>query len=100
MNTFSNECESDGLAWSASNVSDRLPIDATLGDLIRRFGADDADLSAVGRLTEAIVGAVNSLLASAMPAFLALAERPESLSQEPETPGHESSSQSCSDRIR
>jgi hypothetical protein len=72
-----------------SKGSDRLPIDGNLGDLMRHFGADDADLAAVGRLPEAIVRGVESVLASAMPVVLALAERLESLSREPETPGHE-----------
>jgi hypothetical protein len=74
---------------STSKPSDRLTIDATLGDLMRYFGADDADLAAVGRALEAIVGGVEPFLTSAMPEVLALAERIELLSQEPETPGHE-----------
>jgi hypothetical protein len=56
---------------------------------MRRFGADDANLAAAGRVLETIVRGVESLLASAVPAVLALVERIESLSQEPETPGHE-----------
>jgi hypothetical protein len=81
---------------STSKGSGRLPIDATLGDLMRHFGVDDADLAAAGRVLEAIVRGVESLLASAKPALLAatpavlaLAARLESLSREPETPGHE-----------
>jgi hypothetical protein len=63
---------------------------------MRHFGADDADLTAAGRLLEAIIRGAESLLASATPAVLAatpavlaLAARLESLSREPETPGHE-----------
>jgi hypothetical protein len=77
------------MAWSASNVFDSLPIDTTLGDLVRRFGADDADSAAAGRALEAIVRGVESFLASAMPGVLALAERVELLSREVETPEHE-----------
>jgi hypothetical protein len=77
------------MIMSTSKGSGRIPIDATLGDLMRHFGVDDADLAAAGRVLEAIVRGVESVLASAMPVVLALAERLESLSREPETPGHE-----------
>src|ERR1700739_4313285 len=72
-----------------STSPDRLQNHVTLGDLMRHFGVDDADLAAAGRRLEAIVRDVESLLVAAMPALLALAERLDSLSREPETPGHE-----------
>jgi hypothetical protein len=56
---------------------------------MRHFGADDADLAAAGPTLEAIVRGVEAFWESAKPAVLALATRLETLSQEPETPGHE-----------
>jgi hypothetical protein len=55
---------------------------------MRHLGVDDAHLAAAGRLLEKIVGRAESLLASATPALLAWGELIDSLSQEPETPGH------------
>jgi hypothetical protein len=74
----------------------------TVGDLMRHFGVGDADLAAAGRCLEAIVRGVESLLVSAMPALLALGERLEALSCEPETPGHEKlfTEQLGQDRLR
>jgi hypothetical protein len=69
---------------------------------MRRFGADDANLAAAGRRLEAIVRGAESLLAWATPAVLALAERLEAVSCEPETPGHEKlfTEQLGQDRLR
>ena len=74
---------------STSKEFDRFPKHATLGDLMRHFGADDADLAAAGPTLEAIVRRVEAFWEWAKPAVLALATRLETLSQEPETPGHE-----------
>jgi hypothetical protein len=74
---------------STLKESNCLQNPATVGDLMRHFGADDADLAAADRILEAIVRGVESFWESAKPAVLALAKRLESLSQEPETPGHE-----------
>jgi hypothetical protein len=56
---------------------------------MRHFYADDANLAAAGRALDVVVRGVESFLASAMPILSALADRLDSLSREPETPGHE-----------
>jgi hypothetical protein len=77
-------------AWhvimSTSKGFDRFP---TLGDLLRHFGADDAHWAAARRLLEQVVGRAESFLASATPGLLAWGKFIDSLSQEPEAPGHE-----------
>jgi hypothetical protein len=87
---------------STLKQSNRLQNPTTVGDLMRHFGVGDADLAAAGRRLEAIVRGVESRLVSAMPALLALGERLDSLSREPETPGHEKlfTEQLGQDRLR
>ena len=73
---------------SISEDSDRPASHATLTDLMRWFGADGAKLSSAERVFEELVECVESS-AAATPTLLAWGERLHSLSQEPETPGHE-----------
>lgn len=56
---------------------------------MRWFRADDAKLAVAGRDLEEIVERAESLLAAVAPTLLTWGERLNSLSQEPETPGHE-----------
>jgi hypothetical protein len=73
---------------SISEDSDRPASHATLTDLMRWFGADGAKLASAERVFEELVECVESS-AAATPTLLAWGERLHSLSQEPETPGHE-----------
>src|SRR5271154_2476752 len=73
---------------SISEGSDRPASQATLRDLMRWFSADDAKLASAERVLEGLIECVDSP-AAAMPTLLAWGERLHSLSQEPETPGHE-----------
>ena len=74
---------------STSKAPDRLQTHVTLGDLARHFGANEADLAAAGRRLDAFVQDLKSLVVSALPALLTLGEHLDSMSREPETPGHE-----------
>lgn len=74
---------------SISEGLDRRRSSASLREVLRQLGADDTTLAAVGRCFERVVERAASLLAAAMPTLLAWQERLHSLSQEPETPGHE-----------
>ena len=73
---------------SISEESDCPASQATLRDLMRWFGANDATLESAERVFEELVECVETS-AAATPTLLAWGERLHSLSQEPETPGHE-----------
>jgi hypothetical protein len=77
-----------GELMSISEGLDLPASQATLGDLMRWFGADDTKLASAERFFEELVECVESS-AAATPTLLAWGERLHSLSQEPETPGHE-----------
>jgi hypothetical protein len=84
-------CPSKPSGWERmliSEESDRPASPATLRDLMPWFGADDAKLAGAERFFEELVECVGSFVA-ATPTLLAWGERLHSLSQGPETPGHE-----------